>query len=57
MNHAITELVAESPWVTLHDATTFRVDLKNETAEALREKLETLSLHPGVTASDYVNNI
>jgi hypothetical protein len=29
-NHAITELVAESPWVTLHDATTFRVDLKNE---------------------------
>jgi hypothetical protein len=31
-NHAITELVAESPWVTLHDATTFRVDLKNETA-------------------------
>ncbi len=32
-NHAITELVAESPWVTLHDATTFRIDLKNETAE------------------------
>lgn len=31
-NHAITELVAESPWVTLHDPTTFRVDLKNETA-------------------------
>jgi hypothetical protein len=29
--------------------------IKNETAEALREKLETLSLHPGVTASDYVN--
>jgi hypothetical protein len=31
-NQAITELVAEAPWVTLHDATTFRVDLKNETA-------------------------
>jgi hypothetical protein len=30
-NHAITELVAETPWVTLHDPTTFRVDLKNET--------------------------
>jgi hypothetical protein len=25
------------------------------TAEALREKLESLSLHPGVSASDYVN--
>lgn len=31
-NQAITELVAESPWVTLHDTTSFRVDLKNETA-------------------------
>jgi hypothetical protein len=29
--------------------------IKNETAEALRDKLETLSLHTGVTASDYVN--
>lgn len=31
-NHAITELVAESPWITLHEPTTFRVDLQNETA-------------------------
>jgi hypothetical protein len=29
--------------------------IRNETAESLREKLETLSLHPGVSASDYVN--
>jgi hypothetical protein len=29
-NSATTELVAESPWITLHDPTTFRVDLKNE---------------------------
>ena len=31
-NQAITELVAESPWVTLRDATTFRVDLKSESS-------------------------
>jgi hypothetical protein len=29
-NHAITELVTESPWITLHEPTTFRVDVKNE---------------------------
>jgi hypothetical protein len=29
--------------------------IQNETAEALREKLGTLSLHLGVTGSDYVN--
>ncbi|WP_425619269.1 BatA domain-containing protein [Anatilimnocola sp. NA78] len=31
-NSAITELVAESPWITVQDPTTFRVDLKNENA-------------------------
>lgn len=44
-----------------HDAWTSLLEwydgdvIRNETAEALREKLETLSLHPGVSASDYVN--
>ncbi|QDU28402.1 hypothetical protein ETAA8_35020 [Anatilimnocola aggregata] len=31
-NSAITELVSESPWITIQDPTTFRVDLSNERA-------------------------
>lgn len=36
-NLAITELVAEAPWVTMQDATTFRVDLKSESGGATAE--------------------
>jgi hypothetical protein len=41
-------------WMALNDWYNGDV-IKNETAEALIEKLENLSLHPGVSASDYVN--